>query len=160
MNQPLLAQTIISSMITPAFLILGAANLANIALMRLARCVDRARAVMGLGPASQAPAQVEAWLARYARRARLAEAAIVCFFSGVGLFVAACLSIAADHYLGGTITWLPVGLTILGMLVLLAGAILLGQECRVASAQIFEEIASRGQISDVRGQKIDLKSDL
>ena len=141
MNQPLLAQTIISSMITPAFLILGAANLANIALTRLARTVDRARVVMGLDRATHP--QSDLWLARYARRARLAEAAIVCFFSGVGLFVAACLSIAADHYLGGDITWLPVGLTILGMLVLLAGAILLGQECRVASAQIFDEIAMR-----------------
>lgn len=141
MNQPLLAQTIISSMITPAFLILGAANLANIALTRLARTVDRARVLLGLDKAPHA--HVDLWLARYARRARLAESAILCFFSGVALFVAACLSIAIDHYLGGSLTWLPVSLTILGMLVVLSGAIFLGQECRVASRQIFEEIAAR-----------------
>jgi hypothetical protein len=141
MNQPLLAQTIISSMITPAFLILGAANLANIALTRLARTVDRARVVMGLDKGTYP--QADLWLARYARRARLAESAILCFFSGVALFVASCLSIAIDHYTGGDLTWLPVSLTIIGMLVLLAGAIFLGQECRVASQQIFDEIGAR-----------------
>ena len=46
MNHSLAAQTIISSMLTPAFLILGAANLANIALTRLARAVDHARKIM------------------------------------------------------------------------------------------------------------------
>jgi hypothetical protein len=145
MNQPLLAQTIISSMITPAFLILGAANLANIALTRLARTVDRARVVMGLDVATHAHAAL--WLARYARRARLAERAILCFFSGVALFVASCLSIAIDHYTGGSLTWLPVSLTIIGMVLLLGGAICLGQECRVASRQIFDEIAVRSQKS-------------
>ena len=143
MNQPLLAQTIISSMITPAFLILGAANLANIALTRLARTVDRARAVMKLDSGEFSPLLVDLWLQRYSRRARLSEAAIMCFFGGVAMFVAACLSIALDHYLGGDLTWLPVSLTIIGMFVLLSGAGLLAQECRVASAQIHEEIATR-----------------
>jgi hypothetical protein len=53
--------------------------------------------------------------------------------------------IALDHYLGGNITWLPVGLTILGMLLVLAGALALAQECRIARVQIHEEIVQRVQ---------------
>jgi hypothetical protein len=146
MNQPLLAQTIISSMITPAFLILGAANLANIALQRLGRAVDRARKLIDLysaEPARLAPATIDAWLERYRRRALLAETAVFSFFGGVGIFVSACLLIALDHYLGGTVTWLPVGMTILGMLVMLCGAVLLAKECRIARRQIHEKIRLR-----------------
>jgi hypothetical protein len=146
MNQPLLAQTIISSMITPAFLILGAANLANIALQRLGRAVDRVRKLIELSSSDpdHIPAVVlQGWMDRYRRRVRLAENAVLAFFCGVGIFVSACLLIALDHYLGGAVTWLPVGATIFGMMVMLAGAALLGQECRIARGQIHEEIEQR-----------------
>ncbi len=146
MNQPLLAQTIISSMITPAFLILGAANLANIALSRLGRSVDRARKLIEVAedkPGRLPTPTLDAWLARYRHRALLAEKAVLAFFAGVGIFVSACLLIAVDHYLDGRVTWLPVGMTILGMLVMLTGAIILAQECRIARIQIHEEIRLR-----------------
>ncbi len=142
MDQPLIAQTIISSMLTPAFLILGAANLANIALTRLARAVDRARKIVALKAKHPATLPFDAWLMRYRRRASLAENAVLAFFSAVATLVLACLSLALDHYLGGRITWLPVALTILGMLIVLAGAMLLGFECRIARNQIYEEISS------------------
>jgi hypothetical protein len=142
MDEPLAAQTIISSMLTPAFLILGAANLANIALMRLARGVDRARKIMAIKARSAATQPYDAWLDRYRQRTRLTENAVLAFFSAVATLVLACLSLALDHYLGGGITWLPVGLTILGMLIVLAGAMLLALECRIARNQIHEEIAS------------------
>jgi hypothetical protein len=146
MNQPLLAQTIISSMITPAFLILGAANLANIALTRLARAVDRVRDLVdshAANPDAIPAATLDAWLERYRRRIIMAEYAVMAFFGGVGIFVSACLLIALDHYMGGDITWLPVGTTILGMLVMLAGAVMLARECRIARNQIHEEIRLR-----------------
>ena len=40
------AQSVIAAMITPALLILGSASLVATALVRLARAVDRARAVI------------------------------------------------------------------------------------------------------------------
>ena len=69
----------------------------------------------------------------------LVEQAVLYFFTAVGTLVLACLSLALDKYLAGTVTWLPVGLTILGMLIVFTGAMLLGLECRVARSQFYEE---------------------
>ena len=139
------AQLIIAAMITPALLILGSGSLVATALVRLARAVDRARVLLQL---SEEEVRKLGWteeerkrsLARYAERSLLAERAVTVFFVGVGVFVLDCLSIAVDHYFANRLTWLPVSITILGMVMLLAGSCFMVAESRLASRQIRVEI--------------------
>jgi hypothetical protein len=139
------AIVIISAMITPALLILGSGSLVATALVRLARAIDRARALLQLTPDE---ARKIGWttesrkrsLARYAERALVAERSVTAFFFGVGTFVIDCLSIAVDRYFADSLTWLPVSLTILGMTLMLTGVYFMLLESRLASTQIREEI--------------------
>lgn len=142
-NSP--AVLIISAMITPALLILGSASLVATALQRLARAIDRARAMLQLSDEEarrlgQTQDMSKRWLERYATRSLMAERAVTAFFLAVGLLVIDCLSIAIDRYFADTLTWLPVSLTILGMGMILAGAYFMVQESRLANLQIREEI--------------------
>lgn len=139
------AVIIISAMITPALLILGSASLVATALQRLARAIDRARAMLQLsdeeaGRLGQTQDVSKRWLERYAIRSLMAERAVTAFFLAVGLLVIDCLSIAVDRYFADTLTWLPVSLTILGMCMIFAGAYFMVQESRLANLQIREEI--------------------
>lgn len=136
---------IISAMITPALLILGSASLVATALQRLARAVDRSRAILQL---SDEEAEKlgwtqdvsKRWLERYAARSLMAERAVTAFFLAVGILVLGCLSIAVDRYFADRLTWLPVSLTIIAMCMILAGAFFMVQESRLANFQIREEI--------------------
>lgn len=139
------AVIIISAMITPALLLLGSASLVATALQRLARAIDRARALLQLSKEEVSTRGwtqevTKRWLERYARRSLMAERAVTAFFLAVGILVIACLSIALDRSLADTLTWLPVSLTIIGMGMILAGAYCMVQESRLASLQIREEI--------------------
>ena len=139
------ALIIISAMITPALLILGSASLVATALQRLARAIDRARAILqqsdeearNLGLMQDVSKR---WLERYATRSLIAERAVTAFFLAVGILVLDCLSIAVDRYFADMLTWLPVSLTIIGMFMILAGAYFMLQESRLANLQIREEI--------------------
>ena len=142
-NSP--ALIIISAMITPALLILGSASLVATALQRLARAVDRARALvqqseLETSKSGEAQELSKRWIERYSTRSLLAERAVTAFFLAVGILVLGCLSIAIDRYYDDRLTWLPVSLTILGMCMILAGAYFMVQESRLASLQIREEI--------------------
>ena len=139
------AVLIISAMITPALLILGSASLVATALQRLARAIDRARAMLQVSDEEarrlgQTQDVSKRWLERYATRSLMAERAVTAFFLAVGLLVIDCLSIAIDRYFADTLTWLPVSLTIIGMGMILAGAYFMVQESRLANLQIREEI--------------------
>jgi hypothetical protein len=139
------ALIIISAMITPALLILGSASLVATALQRLARAVDRSRAMLQQSKEEASKMgwsqdMSQRWLTRYATRSVLAERAVASFFFAVGILVLGCLSIAIDRLSGDMLTWLPVSLTILGMFMILAGALFMIQESRLANLQIREEI--------------------
>jgi hypothetical protein len=130
------AQAIISAMITPALLILASGSLIATALLRLARVVDRVRKLF---EAREAPAAGE--LHRHERRALLAERAVRLYFFAVVCFVLAGFAIAADHFAGDGLTWLPVLMTTAGMCLIVAGSSAMLAECRLAAAQIRAEIA-------------------
>ena len=139
------ALIIISAMITPALLILGSGSLVATALQRLARAVDRSRALLQLSEEETRKLGwtqdlSKRWLERYARRALIAERAVTAFFLAVGILVLACLSIAVDRYFADTLTWLPVSLTVIAMFMIFAGAYFMVQESRLANLQIREEI--------------------
>jgi hypothetical protein len=142
-NSP--ALIIISAMMTPALLILGSASLVATALQRLARAVDRARAILQLSEEEArklgwTPDVSKRWLERYATRSLMAERAVTAFVLAVGILVLDGLSIAVDRYLADRLTWLPVSLTIISMCMILAGAYFMVQESRLANLQLREEI--------------------
>jgi hypothetical protein len=144
---PMMATELISAMITPALLILGSGSLVSTALVRLGRIVDRARALNSLSGDDRQrlkidEATLDRWLETYRHRANLTEHSVRSFFFGVSLFVVACLSIAVDRLTGGEIFWLPVALTVGGMLCMLVGAALMVRECRLATLQAHAEIGA------------------
>lgn len=141
MSDMLPATEIISAMITPAILILGSGSLVSTAMVRLGRVVDRARTLNPVdGPEKEITPKLRHWLDVYRHRATLIERSVTCFFVAVSCFVLDGLCIAVDRLSKGTVWWLPVSITIIGMGVMLAGAFLMVQECRLATRQAHEEI--------------------
>jgi len=136
----------IAAMITPALLILGSASLVASVLVRMARVVDRARALASIANEGSwerlgvTPATLRTWLDRHALRARHAERSIALLYGAVVVFIATCLSIALDRLTGDALAWLPVSLAILGTLLLLGGGAWMVAESRLAGDQIQEEI--------------------
>lgn len=131
------AQAIIAAMITPALLIMASGSLIATALVRLARVVDRIRKLAE----SNAPPVAVVELLRHKRRAVLAEQAIALLFAAVLCFVVVGFAIAADHYSGNRLTWLPITVTTFGMCLIVAACAAMLAECRLAGAQFNEEIA-------------------
>jgi MFS family permease len=134
------AQAIISAMITPALLVLACASLIATAHVRLARIVDRVRALAQMHDAA-GPAR-SAELDRHERRARLVMLAVALFFAAAAVVVAAGISIALDRASGDRLTWLPLSLTLLGMLLIVTGAGTMLVETVYAAEQVNTEIAA------------------
>ena len=134
------AVSVIAAMITPALLILASASLVASALVRMARIVDRTRALAAGTQDAAPPALLRAWLDRHAARARCAELSIGFLYAAIVVFTATCLSIALDRFTGGALPWLPVALALGGTLLLLAGGTWMVAESRLSWAQIREEI--------------------
>jgi VIT1/CCC1 family predicted Fe2+/Mn2+ transporter len=136
------AQALIAAMLTPALLILAAGSLIATALVRLARVVDRIRALR-----ASATGDVAAEAKLHERRARLSLAAVTCYFVAVVFFVGAGVGIAADAWSHGALTWLPVTLTLAGMLLIVAGAAAMALESRYSAVLILVEISQLSERS-------------
>jgi hypothetical protein len=133
-------------MITPALLLLGSASLVASVLVRMARIVDRARVLSVLAHEDSfakigvTADQLRAWLESHALRARYAERSIALLYAAIVVFISTCLSIAADRALGGSLSWLPVMLAVMGTLLLLTGGAYMVAESRLSGEQIGAEI--------------------
>jgi hypothetical protein len=125
-------------------LILASGSLIAAALVRLARVVDRVRSLAATTPVG--PATLTE-LTAHERRARRALAAITLYFVAVGLFVLSGIAIALDHLAAGGLTWLPVSLTLAGMVSIVAGAGYMTAETRDSAALIAVDIARIRQTS-------------
>jgi|ERR1700730_5702162 len=137
------AIAIVSAMVTPAYFLLAAGAFSSAALMRLSRSVDDSRlfaAELRANAGSVSLASNVTTIARLEQRSLLAERAVAIFFAATALFVTASLAILIDHYLSGMLAWLPIGLSIVGVMALLAGAAFMTYECRIGATQIREEI--------------------
>jgi Protein of unknown function (DUF2721) len=138
---------IIASMITPAFLILSAANLIGSTLTRLARIVDQARAVIDRKRALTAAGdsagitRSNVRLQRYAVRAAFIQIALATFYSAIGLFVATSLDIAITDATGHKLTYLPAWLSVGGAMLLFIGSMLLLAETTMATSMLRREIS-------------------
>ena len=136
------AQAVVAAMITPALLILASGSLVATALVRLGRVVDRSRVLIAAIGADHVadPGQLRNALDLHQRRALYAERSVGLFFIAVVVFVLDCLSIGLDHFAGDALTAIPILITILGMLVLVAGAAYMVAESQLGSRQIVQEI--------------------
>ena len=146
LGAPSAAVALIAAMITPALLILACASLVATALVRMARVVDRARALAAIAHEGNweklgvTAAQLRAALERHAKRARYAEWSIATLYASVVVFVLTSLAIVVDHATNGSLRWLPVGLAITGTALLLAAGAWMVAESRLGGEQIAEEI--------------------
>ena len=138
--------SIISTMITPAVLILAAGSLVTSTFSRLVRISDRARVLMAAVDEARANAYEPAvalysqLLSDYRRRSVLVEGALSAYYLSIGILVAASLAIAIDRLTGNRITWVPVSLTVLGAVVLFWGTFRLLQETRISAGSLRKEI--------------------
>jgi hypothetical protein len=123
-------------MITPALLILASGSLIATSLARLGRIMDRIRKVAE----SEAPLLSLAELDRERLRAGYANRAITTLFVAVSLFVIAGIAIAVDRLGGGHMEWLPVTITLVGMLLIVVAGLAMAAESQLSSSQIFDEI--------------------
>jgi hypothetical protein len=151
------AVAIVTAMVAPAFFLLAAGALSSAALMRLSRSVDDSRLFateLRANAGSVSSAKNVTAIARLEQRSLLAERAVAFFFVATALFVTASLAILIDHYLSGTLAWLPIGLSIVGVVALLAGPAFMTYECRVGATQIREDIADMKAVMEARAKPI------
>ena len=139
---------VIASMITPAFLILSAANLITSTLTRLTRVVDQGRKVIEHkqkqveGGDAVGIAASNLLLRRYATRAALVQFALAGFYCAIGLFVATSLDIAITVATGHILTYLPAWLSVAGAMLLFVGSMLLLAETSISTTMLRREIAT------------------
>ena len=141
---------VLSAMITPAVLISASGTLVLSTSVRLARVVDRVRALshnleesFGSRPDSLVAARqshVEGQLELQTRRGRLIQRALTSFYVALCVFVGTTISIAASAF-APAVAWAPTGLGILGMITMFYGCVLLVRETRLALVSVDREMA-------------------
>jgi hypothetical protein len=131
---------ILTSMLAPALLMAATGSLLVSANSRLARVVDRLRAIIaqleGGDPITRT--ELELQILRHRRRARLVLHACVMLYFGLGAFVGTSLALAVDAFSGFRLPYLPTGLAVTGVLGLLMASVNLGREV-VLSVRSFDE---------------------
>jgi hypothetical protein len=70
----------------------------------------------------------------------LAERALQSYFFAVVCFVLAGIAIGIDHFAADRLTWLPVGITLLGMCLIVAGSSAMLSECKLSTAELEAEL--------------------
>ena len=141
---------IISAMITPAILILASGNLVSSTLQRLARIVDRARALGdhlandGQAMSGVANAELVDILRIYRRRAAFVARALSAYYAAIGFFIVTSLTIALDNVMQWLVPWLAVVLTVIGVVLLLLGTLALVIETNLASGMLGRELDTLG----------------
>ena len=140
------ALAIISAMITPAILILASGNLVASTLARLARIVDRARALAERIEASRARGDGDTTYALgdvlriYRRRSLYVARALSAYYAAIGFFIITSLTIALDNFMQTIVPWLAVVLTVIGVLLLLLGTLALVFETNLAAGLLGREL--------------------
>jgi threonine/homoserine/homoserine lactone efflux protein len=144
------ALNLLGAMITPAVLISACGMLIFSTSARLARIVDRIRALSRLieelfsrRAAVDFPeerrAEMERQLSIHARRSRLIQGSLTSLYISVGIFVATMISIGLVA-LAGRAVWLPSALGIAGTIILFYGCVLLIAETRLALHSVRSEM--------------------
>ncbi len=132
---------ILTSMLAPALLMTATASLLVSANARLARVVDRLRALI-IAWESDAPdrAEREVQIQRHRHRAQLVLRACQLLYGALGGFVGTSLSLAVDAFLGFRLGVLPTVLAVIGVAFLLFACLSMGREVSLAVHSFDEEL--------------------
>jgi hypothetical protein len=139
---------VLMAMLAPAFFLTATASLLLTANNRLARVIDRARALLcelaALDPAATVErALIEQRIAMQRRRSLIMLRAGQLLYVAVTCFVGTSLAIAADAFMAYRIGHIPTVLASLGVLTLLLASVLLARESTLAVLAINEEMDHR-----------------
>ena len=144
---------ILTSMLAPALLMAATGSLLVSANARLARVVDRLRAIIALldaggGDDPVTRAEIDDQIVRHRRRAHLVLRACQLLYLALGAFVGTSLGLAIDAVLGFRLPTVPTTLAIVGVLALFGASIALGREVSLSVAsfdlELDNELRRRG----------------
>jgi hypothetical protein len=132
---------ILTSMLAPALLMAATGSLLVSANARLARVVDRLRALI-VAWEEEAPdrAERDLQIRRHRQRAQLVLRACQMLYAALGAFVGTSLALAVDAFLGFRLGVLPTILAIVGVSFLLLASIALGSEVSLSVRSFDEEL--------------------
>ena len=135
--------SILTAMLAPAFFLTATASLILSANNRLARVVDRLRALIREVEEPQDEEDLivlEHNIARQRKRSlRILHAGRLLYWA-ISCFVATSLSVAVDAFLGFRLGMLPTIFAVTGVLGLFGASLLLSQESRLAVTAVNEEM--------------------
>ncbi len=139
---------ILAAMLAPAFFLTATAALLTSANTRLARVVDRLRALV-VAWEQDAPDRVDRdeQIRRHRERAHLVLRACRLLYAALAGFVGTSLALAMDAFLGFRLGALPTVLAVVGVLFLLAASFSLWREVSLAvksfDLELDQELARR-----------------
>ncbi|MEP6908509.1 MAG: DUF2721 domain-containing protein [Pseudoxanthomonas sp.] len=136
----------LTAMLAPAFFLTATASLLLSANNRLARIIDRARALLKELHDMEDPMQralYEQRIALQRRRSLIILRAGQLLYVAISLFVGTSLAVAADNLLAHRLGMLPTLLAALGVLAMFAASILLARESTLAVKAVNEEMDHR-----------------
>jgi len=124
---------ILTAMLAPALLMAATASLLVSANARLARVVDRLRALI-VAWEQDAPdrAEREDQIRRHRQRAQLVLSACRLLYGALAGFVGTSLSLAVDAFMGFRLGALPTAMAVIGVLFLLAASFALWREVNLS----------------------------
>ncbi len=133
---------ILTSMLAPALLMAATGSLLVSANARLARVVDRLRALVSRQHKAQPELRpgIDLQITRHRQRSRYVLRACVLLYWAVGGFVGTSLALAVDAFSGFRVAALPTLLAVFGVLCLLAASFYLGLEVSLAVRSFDEEL--------------------
>jgi type VI protein secretion system component VasF len=133
---------VLTSLLAPALLMAATGSLLVSANNRLARVVDRLRALVAQRPhaSDERRPGLDVQISRHRRRSRYVLHACVLLYFAVGGFVGTSLALAVDAYSGFRLPLLPTALALAGVLCLLAASLYLGLEVTLAVRSFDEEL--------------------
>jgi hypothetical protein len=133
--------SILGAMLAPALLMAATGSLLVSANARLARVVDRLRALI-VAWEKDAPdrAERDTQIARHRHRAALVLRACRLLYAALGAFVGTSLGLAADVLLGFRLDAVPTVLAVIGMLCLLGASLAMGREVGLSVRSFDEEL--------------------
>ncbi len=145
-----LALAFLTALITPAIVLLACANLITGCHMRLARVMDRVRALgqmaedIRLGKCTDHPMErrreIGTEFRYYERRGKMILVALSLLYSTVGFFVATSIAVGIDLLFEGPVAFLPMILAIVGISLFLVASLLMLLENRLAYETMKREI--------------------
>lgn len=134
---------ILTAMLAPAFFLTATAGLLTSANARLARVIDRGRALMREleeNEDAEDRAVIEQRISLQRTRSRMILRASQLLYVAISCFVGTSLSVAGDSFLGHRVAQLPTVLAVLGVLSMLAASVLLAREASHAVAAVNHEM--------------------